>query len=339
MLDRVTGMQVFARVASLGSLSAAARALSMSQTMATKHIAALEARLGVKLLHRTTRRLTLTEAGRNYLDAAERILADLDEADAAAAAETIYVRGTLRLNVPVSFGYSQIAPLIPEFCKSHPALTIELGLNDRHVDLIEEGWDLVIRIGDMADSDLIARRIAACSMVVCAAPSYLEGHGVPETVAELAEHNCLQYTLSRMSGADTWIFGSDRKKLVSVAGSLKANNGDALVAAAIAGQGIIYQPAFLVSREIAAGLLTPITLDHPPMQLDGIFAAYPAQRRPPAKVRAFIDYLVAQFGSNSSWDRKLVKPAQLVTLSTIAAAIPQPSVASPKRQVRQSRPT
>jgi DNA-binding transcriptional LysR family regulator len=303
MLDRLTGMQVFTRVASLGSLSAAARTLGMSQTMATKHMASLEARLGVKLLHRTTRRLSLTEAGRNYVDAVERILGEVDEADAAAAAETVEVRGTLRLNVPVSFGTRQIAPLIPAFANAHPGLTVELGLNDRHVDLIEEGWDLVIRIGDMTGSDLVARRIAGCSMIVCAAPSFLAAHGRPRTVAALAAHNCLQYTLSRVSGADTWIFGRDRKKLVSISGSLKANNGDALVAAAIAGQGIVYQPAFLVDREIAAGLLVPIELDYPPMQLDGIFAAYPAQRRPPAKVRAFIDYLVAQLGRNPTWDQ------------------------------------
>ncbi len=308
MLDRLTGMQIFARVASLGSLSAAARTLGMSQTMATKHMGALESRLGVKLLHRTTRRLTLTEAGRNYLDAAERILTEVDEADAAAAAETVDVRGTLRLNVPVSFGSRQIAPLIPAFAKLHPALTIELGLNDRHVDLIEEGWDLVIRIGDMSGSDLVARRIAACSMIVCAAPSYLQAHGTPGHVAELASHNCLLYTLSRASGADTWMFGHDRKMQVPVAGALKANNGDALVAAAIAGQGIVYQPAFLVAREIAEGLLVPVMLDYPPMQLDGIFAAYPAQRRPPAKVRAFIDFLVAQFSPHPSWDRAPERP-------------------------------
>ena len=139
MLDRVTGMQVFARVATLGSLSAAARALGMSQTMATKHIAAIEERLGIKLLHRTTRRLTLTEAGRRYLDAAERILAELEEAEAAASADRLEAHGTLRVNVPVSLGIREIAPLLPEFARSHPAVTVDFGLNDRVVDLIEEG--------------------------------------------------------------------------------------------------------------------------------------------------------------------------------------------------------
>lgn len=296
MLDRVTGMQVFTRVAALGSLSAAARALGMSQTMATKHMAALEARLGIKLMHRTTRRMSLTEAGREYLDAAERILADIEEADARAARESFDVRGTLRLNAPVSFGNRELAPLLPAFCKSYPALTIELGLNDRQVDLVEEGWDLVVRIGSMADSTMIARRLAPCRTIVCAAPTYLKRRGKPKTIADLTRHDCLGYTLSKTVGADRWSFGPKGKASVAVKGALRANNGDALVAAAIAGQGIVYQPEFLVAREIREGLLVPLKLDHDPVELDGIFAVYPSARRPPAKVRAAIDFLARAFG-------------------------------------------
>lgn len=303
MLDRVTGMQVFARVAALGSLSAAARALGMSQTMATKHIATLEGRLGVKLLHRTTRRMTLTEAGRNYLDAVDRILGDLEEADAAASVETVEVRGTLRLNAPVSFGLREIAPLLPELCQRHPALTIDLGLNDRYVDLIEEGWDLVIRIGSMKDSTMIARRLAPCRTVVCAAPSYIARHGKPKKIADLAKHNCLGYTLSRSVGPDRWSFGREGKARVKVQGTLRANNGDALVLAAVAGRGIIYPPTFLVSRELRSGTLVPLKLDHLPLELDGVFAAYPSDRRPPAKVRAAIEFLAGKFGQAPPWDR------------------------------------
>ena len=304
MLDRVTGLQVFARVAALGSLSAAARALGMSQTMATKHIAALELRLGTKLLHRTTRRLTLTEAGRNYLDSTDRILNDLDEADARATLETIEVRGTLRLNAPVSFGIREIAPLLPELSRRHPSLIIDLGLNDRFVDPIEEGWDLVIRIGGMKDSSMVARRLAPCSMIVCAAPSYIANHGKPKTIADLKNHNCLGYTLSRAVGADRWSFGTDGKASVAVRGSVRANNGDALVAAAIAGHGIVYQPAFLVSREIASGQLVVLKLDHPPVTIDGVFAAYPADRHPPAKVRATIDFFAGRFGAVPPWEKR-----------------------------------
>lgn len=307
MLDRVTGMQVFSRVVALGSLSAAARALGMSQTMATKHMAALEGRLGVKLLHRTTRRMTLTEAGRNYLEAVERILGDIEDADAEASIEAVQVRGTLRLNAPVSFGIREIAPLLPELASRHPALTVELGLNDRHVDLIEEGWDLVLRIGSLKDSTLQARRLAACRTVVCAAPAYIEKHGLPKSIKDLKAHNCLGYTLSRTVGPDQWSFGKTGKVRVAVHGTLKANNGDALVAAAIAGQGIVYQPTFLVAREIRSGRLKPIKLDLEPIETDGVFAVYPSDRSPPAKVRATIDFLAEAWAGKPPWDARLDK--------------------------------
>ncbi|MBK5957364.1 LysR family transcriptional regulator [Rhodoplanes elegans] len=303
MLDRVTGMQVFARVAGLGSLSAAGRALGMSQTMATKHLAALEARLGTKLLHRTTRRLTLTEAGRRYLESVERILAELEEADATASAETVEVRGTLRLNAPFSFGIREIAPLLPEFSRRHPDLVVDLGLNDRVVDLIEEGWDMVVRIGRMQSSTLVARKLAPSRLMVCAAPSYLERRGTPRTIADLAGYDCLGYTLSQTVGAGRWAFGRDARHVVEVRGSLAANNGDALVVAAVGGQGLVYMPSFLVAREIRAGLLVPLVLDEPTPELSGVYAAYPSNRRPPAKVRAFIDLLAERFAPVPPWDR------------------------------------
>lgn len=304
MLDRVTGLQIFVRVAALGSLSAAARALGMSQTMATKHIAAIEARLGVKLLHRTTRRLTLTEAGRNYLEAVERILVDLEEADAVAAAETAEVRGTLRINAPVSFGVREVAPVLADLAAAHPALTVELGLNDRNVDLIEEGWDMVVRIGTLVDSTMIARRLAPCRTAVCAAPAYLARNGTPRAIADLAHHNCLGYTLSRSMGVGRWAFGRDGKAAVAVHGNLNANNGDVLLAAAIAGQGIVYEPTFLLGPEIAGGRLVALALDHEPIELGGIYAAYPASRRAPAKVRAFVDLLAARLAPVPPWERR-----------------------------------
>lgn len=304
MLDRFTGMQVFVRVASLGSLSAAARSLGMSQTMATKHIGAIEERLGVTLLQRTTRRLTLTEAGRNYLDAVERILAEIDAAETAASIETAQVRGTLRLNAPVSFGIREIAPLLPDLAARHPELTVDLGLNDRQVDLIEEGWDLAVRIGSLVDSSMIARRLATFRTVVCAAPSYIETHGRPKTIDDLKTHNCLGYTLSRAVGADRWAFGRDGKTVIAIRGNLKANNGDALVAAAKAGQGVIYQPTFLVAHEIEAGHLIPLRLDHDAIEFGGVYAAYPANRHPAAKVRATIDFLAERWGPVPPWEQR-----------------------------------
>jgi len=302
MLDRLTGLEVFARVAGTGSFSAAGRALGMSQTMVTKHIAALEARLGVKLLHRSTRKLSLTDAGRSYLEASERILTDMSAADAAVAAERVEPRGTLRLNAPVSFGERQIAPLLPEFATAHPLVSVDLGLNDRLVDLAEEGWDLAIRIGTLSDSSLIARRIAPSRTVVCAAPAYLKVHGRPRAVADLARHNCLGYTLSRLAGIDRWTFGEKGDVVVKVSGNLRANNGDALRAAAIAGQGIIYQPTFMVADALRSGALVALTFDRPTIQFGGIYAVYLPDRNPAAKVRAFIDFIAAKFAPEPPWD-------------------------------------
>jgi len=305
MLDRLTGLEVFAKVAAAASLSAAARALGMSQTMVTKHIAALEARLGAKLFHRTTRRLSITEAGRSYLESSERILAEIEAADAAVAADRVEPRGMLRINAPVSFGTRQIAPLLAEFAARYPRTSVELGLNDRLVDLAEEGWDLAIRIGNLSDSSLIARRIAPCRIVVCAAPSYLEARGIPPTVSSLSAHNCLGYTLSQRTPVDRWTFGARGEVSVRVSGNLRANNGDALLAGALAGQGIIHQPSFIVADDLRAGRLVALTLDHPNVELGGIYAVYLPDRHPPAKVRAFIDFIAARFAPDPPWDRDL----------------------------------
>lgn len=302
MLDRITSLQVFARVAGSGSLSAAGRELGLSQTMVTKHIAALETRLGIKLFHRTTRRLSITEAGRNYLESVERILAELEAADAGIAADRFEPRGLLRLNAPVSFGSRQIAPLLAEFAKRYPRVQVELGLNDRLVDLAEEGWDVAVRIGSLEDSSLIARRLAPCRTILAAAPSYLQANGTPRTVADLNAHNCLGYTLSQVTGADRWKFGSRGEVAVKVSGPLRANNGDALRAAAIAGEGIIYQPTFIVADDLRAGTLVHLVLDHPTIEFAGIYAVYLSDRNPPAKLRAFIDFLVERFSPLPPWD-------------------------------------
>jgi DNA-binding transcriptional LysR family regulator len=305
MLDQITGMQVFTRVAALGSLSGAARAMGMSQTMATKHVTALEDKLGVRLLHRTTRKVSLTEAGRRYLESVERILAELAEAEAAAVAERIEVTGTLRVNAPVSFGVSELAPVMAGFSRMHPVLTIDMGLNDRVVNVVEEGWDVAVRIGHIRDQTLIARKLAPCRLLVAGSPDYLAEHGTPRTVADLSSHNCLSYTLSTTLGPHRWSFGPDGSVTVPIRGNLQASNGDALVAAAVAGQGLVYEPTFLLGDEIRAGRLVALTLDQPPLELPGVFAVYAGDRRPPAKVRAFIDFLVQRLGPVPPWDRDL----------------------------------
>lgn len=294
-MDRITSMRVFVRAASAGSLSAAARHMGMSPAMATKHVNALEARLGVKLFHRSTRRLALTEAGSDYLEACQRILPDIDEAEAAAASQRIKATGLLRMNVPLSFGSRFIAPLIPEFSRQYPDVKIELGLSDAQLDLIAGNWDLAIRIGRLADSPLQARRLGDCAMLVCAAPAYLDRRGAPRRIAELSQHNCLSYTLSAMQNGKQWLFGLDGEFAVPINGDLLANNGDALLAAAVGGQGIIYQPHFIVGDALDRGDLVALELDKPAMPLGGIHVLYPPDRRPPAKVRAMVDYLAQAF--------------------------------------------
>ena len=290
-MDRVTSMRVFARAAADGSLSAAARHLGMSPAMATKHVNALEARLGVKLFHRSTRQLALTEAGSNYLEACLRILPDIDEAEAAATSQRIKATGLLRMNVPLSFGSRFVAPLIPEFSHRHPEVRVELGLSDAHLDLIAGSWDLAIRIGRLSDSPMQARRLGDSAMQVCAAPAYLDRRGIPRRIAELAQHNCLSYTLSAMQDSKHWSFGAQGEFKAAISGDLLANNGDALLAAAIGGQGIIYQPHFIVGEALERGELVELKLDKPVVELGGIHVLYPPDRRPPAKVRVMIDYL------------------------------------------------
>lgn len=294
-MDRVTSMRVFVHAAAAGSLSAAARHLGMSPAMATKHVNALEARLGVKLFHRTTRGLSLTEAGANYLEACQRILPDIDAAEAEAASQRITASGLLRMNVPLSFGMQYVAPLLADFGQQHPEVVIELGLSDAQLDLIAGNWDLAIRIGHLADSTLQTRQLGDSCMQVCAAPEYLDRRGVPHTVSQLTQHNCLSYTLSATQSGKHWAFGTKGEIRVPISGDLLANNGDALVSAAIAGQGIIYQPHFIVSEAITRGDLVALELDKSAMKLGGIHVLYPPDRRPPAKVRVMIDYLAEAF--------------------------------------------
>ena len=296
-MDRITSLRVFARAAAVGSLSAAARQFDMSPAMAAKHVNALEARLGVTLLHRSTRRLALTDAGASYLDAVQRILAELDEADAAATSQRRLATGLLRLNAPQVYGLRHIAPLLPAFSQAHPAVTLELGLSDAVVDLVAQRWDLAVRIGAMHDDSLQARRLGDCQLVLCAAPAYLEARGVPRRVADLAQHNCLGYTLSSTNGPAQWCFGEGGRVRQKVQGNLRANSGEALLAAALGGQGLIYEPSFIVGEAVARGALQALALEQPARDLGGIHVVWPAARHTPAKVRAMIDFLVQRLGA------------------------------------------
>lgn len=301
MLDRITGMQVFSRAAHAGSLSAAARQLSLSPGMATKHVDALEGRLGVRLFHRSTRKLTLTEAGQHYLELCARLLPELEEVEAKIASQRVDATGLLRLNAPLSFGIRYMAPLIPVFSEQHPKIIVDLGLNDRVVDLMDEGWDLTIRVGPLKDSRLVSRKLAESAMIVCAAPSYWAARGRPRHWADLQDHNCLGSSISAVAQPDEWLFDNDRQRRVAVKGTMRANNGDALVAAAIAGLGILYQPEFIVADAVRRGELEAVALDAQAANVGGIHLIYSPDRSPPAKVRVMIDFLVAAFNPRPPW--------------------------------------
>lgn len=301
MLDRITGMQVFSRAAQTGSLSAAARQLSISPGMATKHLDALEKRLGVRLCHRSTRKLSLTEPGQQYLDLCSRLLPELDEVETMIASQRVDATGLLRLNAPLSFGVRYVAPLISAFAEQNPRVTVDLGLNDRIVDLVDEGWDLTIRVGRLKDSRLVSRKLADSSMIVCAAPAYWARRGRPKRWAELKDHNCLGSYISAVARPDEWLFGEDRDQRVAVKGTMRANNGNALVKAAVAGLGVLYEPEFIVAEAIARGELEAVTLDAAAANLGGIHLIYLPDRSPPAKVRVMIDFLVAAFNPCPPW--------------------------------------
>jgi DNA-binding transcriptional LysR family regulator len=300
---RLIAIETFIKVVELNSFTEASEALGVSRTMASKHVADLEAAIGTRLLNRTTRSLSLTEAGSEFFDGAKAGLALLDEAQAKAANLSIRPTGKLRLNAPMSFGILHVATVIPAFAKEYPGLKIDLSLNDRVVDLIDEGFDMAIRIGRLKDSSLVARRLASCRMFVCASPGYLSEHGTPETPEDLERHACLAYTL--WSDRDLWRFERDGNTVeVKIAGPLLSNNGDAVTAAAIGGAGLVLQPTFIVGDALRDGRLTRVLAEWATVDL-AIFAVFPPGRTPSLKARSFAEFLSQRFKPAPYWDKDI----------------------------------
>ena len=286
-MDRLDSIATFVRVAELASFTLAAQALGISRTVASDRVMALEARLGVKLLHRTTRRVSLTEAGVAYLDRARQALAMLEEAEAEAAHLTARPRGVLRVNAPVTFGFRHVAPAVASYLAANPDLGVELTLTDRMVNLLEEQVDVVVRVGRLVDSSLVARRLAPCRIVVCAAPSYIAARGMPLHPAELARHDCLSYAYA--AEGDLWRFERDgQQEAVRVSGRVWSNNGDALYHAALEGLGILLNPTFIIGEALRDGRLVPVLPGWAAPALS-VNAVYPPNRFLPAKTRGFIE--------------------------------------------------
>ncbi len=299
-MDQLRAMRVFVAVVEQGSFAAAAEYAGLSRTAASKHVQDLEARLGAALLNRTTRSVSLTHTGAAYFERARRILDEIETADSEASLQTRVPRGRLRLAVPVSFGFRHLAPRLKGFMDSYPEVHLDLVVNDRQTNLVEEGFDLAIRIGELADSSLIARRIATSRLSLCAAPAYLEAHGSPAYPHDLAKHVCLGYPY--WSGQNAWTFnGRDGEThKVPVKNQIWSNNGDLLLNAAVSGCGIIRQPDFIVHEALARGELVELLPDYMKPEI-GIHAVYPPAAVIPLRLRVFIDHIATSFAAHQPW--------------------------------------
>lgn len=299
-MDTIDGMRTFAAVVAEGSFSRAAERLEISPQLASKYVGRLESRLGVRLLNRSTRQLSLTEAGRAYFDRVREVLADIDDMENAVGDMTARARGTLRINAPMSFGQLHLTRAIADYQAAQPEVEVDLTLNDRLVDIVSEGFDLAIRIGRLEESSLVARRLAPVRLVVCGSPEYFRRRGVPETPQQLAEHDCLRYAYA--SDYHRWRFEHhDATHSVRIRGTFSANNGDALRVAALAGKGIILQPTFIVGDDIRAGRLQTVLDQYRTEELN-VHAVYAHRQYLSAKVRTFVDFLAGYFGSPPYWD-------------------------------------
>jgi len=293
-------MQIFVEVVNSGGFSAAARKIDLSRAQVSKSVMQLEQYLGTRLLNRTTRSISLTESGRVYFERGSALLADVEEIEAVAANESGEIRGRLTLGAPTTFGILHLQDAIPAYLERFPEVQISLSLADRFIDVVAEGFDLVIRIAELEDSSLVARRLAPCKRILCAAPGYLEKHGTPQVPQDLAIHHCLVY--SNELKPDTWrLQGPDGKETVKVNGPICADNGDILRAAAVAGLGVTLLPTFIVGAELISGKLRQVLPEFCPPEIS-IHAVFPSRRLLSPKVRSFVDFLAGYFGSQPEWD-------------------------------------
>ena len=293
-MDRFQALTAFARVVEAGSFAGAAERLGVSVSSVSRLVADLEAHLGTRLLNRTTRRLSLTESGQAFFERCVQLLADLEEAEVAVSSASIVPRGTLRLTCSATFGARHLAPAVAAFAARHPQVRFDVELSERVVDIVEEGFDLAVRVGASGSQNLVGRLIGTTQIVCCAAPSYLARHGEPREPEELAQHVCLTYEYSPMR--NVWTFrdhdGSERQ--VRISGPVHANNGRFNEALAAEGVGIGREPDFIVGPDVRAGRLKVILRSFEPPPLN-IYVVYPSRRHLSAKVRAFADFLVERF--------------------------------------------
>lgn len=293
-MDKFLEMQTFAAVVDAGSFVRAAESLDMSKAAVSRHVADLETRLGVRLLHRTTRKLSLTEEGRAFHGRCKVLLGELEDAESEITASSAQASGLVKVNVPVTFGILHLAPLWSEFMAANPRVTLDVTLSDRVVDLVEDGYDLAVRIGNLPSSSLVSRKLASTRLVLCASPAYLKKHGCPGKPADLVEHTVLAYSL--LATGDLWeLDGPEGKVKVQVRPVMRTNSGDTCRAAALKGQGIILQPSFLVEEDLRSGALVEFMPQYRAAEF-GIYAVYPSRLYVSAKVRLLIEFLARALG-------------------------------------------
>jgi DNA-binding transcriptional LysR family regulator len=299
-MDKYQEMRVFAAVADAGSFVAAADALDISKAAVSRYVSELEQRLGVRLMHRTTRRLSLTQEGEVFLARSREILASIDDSEREISTRSESASGLLKLSVPVSFGIKHLAGLWSEFLQAHPQVSLDVQLADRVIDLVDEGFDVAVRIARLPDSTLVSRKLATTRLVLSASPKYLKARGVPKHPSDLAEHDILGYSLLAMG--DTWQFtGPKGPVTVKVRPRLWTNNGDTCVAAALRGAGIQLQPTFLIADELASGKLVEVLPKFRASEL-GIYAVYPTRKFVLPKVRVLLEFLSAKL-QDAAWQK------------------------------------
>lgn len=303
-MDRFEALENFVRVVEAGSISGAAERLDIAKSAVSRRLAELEQHLGVQLFRRTTRRMDLTDTGRSLYERAIRLLADLQETERAVSSEHGALSGSLRVAAPLSFGLLHLASAVNDFLHQHPDIHFDLDFNDRQVDILQESFDVAIRIAELEDSSLIARHIAPIRTVLTASPGYLAQHGTPRTPQELEQHRCLLYTNLQEPGLWRYRDAQQQPGEVRVSAALKANNGDFLRRAAVDGQGIVLQPVFICYDAIERGELVPLLSAY---QWHGVnaYAVYPQTRHLSQRVRAFVDFLVGRFAGVPYWDKCL----------------------------------
>ena len=299
-MDNLSEMAVFAKVVQHRSFTAAAQALGLSKSAVSKQIGRLEDRLGARLLNRTTRKLSVTEVGSIFYERCARIVEEAQTAVDEVGSMAAVPRGRLRVNAPMTFGTLHLGPVIADFLDQHHEIDVDLVLDDRFSNLVEEGFDVAVRIAALVDSSLIVRRLAPSRAVLCAAPDYIRRHGAPEKPEDLHRHNCFGY-LYRASGPDWVLNGAKGPISIPLRGNLRANNGEVLRDAAVAGAGVVALPSFIVGGDLRAGRLVELLPECVP-QTHAIYAAYPHRRHLAPKVRAFVDFLASRFGPQPYWD-------------------------------------